>query len=213
VVGTIANKWFLHNDLATAHSYTAGNFEVDGTFTLTGSTAVSSILDEDNMASDSATALATQQSIKAYADGKVSDTAYDATSWNAVTTIAPSKNAVRDQIETMLTSIATKQIATTQTLSDGANISWNIASGNHATVTLAGNRTLDNPTNMVAGQMHYLIVIQDGTGGRTLSFGSAYLFEDAIDPSVSSGASDKDIFQFYCDGTNMINIDSKFNVG
>ncbi len=31
----------------------------------------------------------------------VSDIAYDATSWNGVTTIAPSKNAVRDKIESM----------------------------------------------------------------------------------------------------------------
>lgn len=36
-----------------------------------------------------------------YADWKVSDTAYDATSWDWVTTIAPSKNAVRDKIETL----------------------------------------------------------------------------------------------------------------
>jgi microcystin-dependent protein len=36
----------------------------------------------------------------------VSDTAYDATSWNGVTTIAPSKNAVRDKIDTMDTAIA-----------------------------------------------------------------------------------------------------------
>lgn len=35
------------------------------------------------------------------ASGFISDTAYDATSWNAVTTIAPSKNAVRDKIETI----------------------------------------------------------------------------------------------------------------
>lgn len=35
-------------------------------------------------------------------DAKVSDTAYDATSWNGVTSIAPSKNAVRDQIESMV---------------------------------------------------------------------------------------------------------------
>ena len=41
---------------------------VDGSLTLTGSTAVTSILDEDAMGSDSATALATQQSIKAYVD-------------------------------------------------------------------------------------------------------------------------------------------------
>jgi hypothetical protein len=38
----------------------------------------------------------------------VSDVAYDATTWDGVTTDAPSKNAVRDQIETMLTSIAAK---------------------------------------------------------------------------------------------------------
>jgi len=40
----------------------------------------------------------------AYAEmggSSVSDTAYDATSWNGVTTIAPSKNAVRDKIESL----------------------------------------------------------------------------------------------------------------
>ena len=45
-----------------------GNTEISGSLTLGSSTAVSSVLDEDNMASNSATALATQQSIKAYVD-------------------------------------------------------------------------------------------------------------------------------------------------
>ena len=44
------------------------NTEISGSLTLGSSTAVSSVLDEDNFASDSATALATQQSIKAYVD-------------------------------------------------------------------------------------------------------------------------------------------------
>jgi hypothetical protein len=48
-----------------------GNTEISGNLTLGSSTAVSSVLDEDNMASDSATALATQQSIKAYVDAQV----------------------------------------------------------------------------------------------------------------------------------------------
>jgi len=38
----------------------------------TGAVVVTNILDEDNMASDSATALATQQSIKAYVDSQIS---------------------------------------------------------------------------------------------------------------------------------------------
>ena len=42
---------------------------------------------------------ATNTTSNAYADAKVSDTAYDATSWNGVTTIAPSKNAIRDKIQ------------------------------------------------------------------------------------------------------------------
>lgn len=58
----------------------------------------------------------------------ISDTAYDATSWDSVTTIAASKNAVRDQIETMLTSIAGKEPAiTTLAVTKGGT---GIASGN-----------------------------------------------------------------------------------
>lgn len=45
--------------------------------------------------------------------GSVSDTAYDATSWNGVTTIAPSKNAVRDKFEA-LTSYKIIQVVNTQ---------------------------------------------------------------------------------------------------
>ncbi len=48
-------------------------------------------------------------------DAKVSDTAYDATSWNGVTTIAPSKNAVRDEVEVLVTSIAGKEPTITAT--------------------------------------------------------------------------------------------------
>ncbi len=54
----------------------ATTIDVNGTLAFdslkgTGATTVTNILDEDNMASDSATALATQQSIKAYVDSQV----------------------------------------------------------------------------------------------------------------------------------------------
>jgi len=50
--------------------YIDGTANVDS-LTLTSGSTVTTILDEDNMASDSATALATQQSIKAYVDSQV----------------------------------------------------------------------------------------------------------------------------------------------
>lgn len=40
--------------------------------------------------------------VQSQIDGKVSDTAYNEASWNGVTSVAPSKNAVRDQIESIL---------------------------------------------------------------------------------------------------------------
>ena len=50
-----------------------GNLDVGSTFTISnGSVGITAILDEDTMSSDSATALATQQSIKAYVDTQIS---------------------------------------------------------------------------------------------------------------------------------------------
>ena len=50
----------------------SGNTTVGGTLGFAAGVTVNTILDEDNMASDSATALATQQSIKAYVDAATS---------------------------------------------------------------------------------------------------------------------------------------------
>ena len=73
----------------------AGAQTLTGTKTLnsfkgTGAVTVTNILDEDNMASDSATALATQQSIKAYIDSASgeSDTLQDVTSRGATSNVA-----------------------------------------------------------------------------------------------------------------------------
>ena len=48
------------------------SFKVKNGLIIGTSTEVTSIVDEDNMASNSATALATQQSIKAYVDSEIS---------------------------------------------------------------------------------------------------------------------------------------------
>lgn len=88
-------------------------------------------------------------------------------------------------------------------LSDVANISWNLDNAQTATVTLGGNRTLDNPTNMHAGATYILRVEQDSTGSRTLAYGTAYMFPGGTDPVLTTTALATDILSFYCDGTNM----------
>ena len=88
----------------------------------------------------------------------------------------------------------------TQTLTDGATITWNAASGRIATVTLGGNRTMAAPTNLKAG--HYtLTVIQDGTGSRTLTWNGAFKWPAQTAPTLSTAANARDILTFVSDGT------------
>lgn len=95
------------------------------------------------------------------------------------------------------------KLYSTQTLTDGATINWNLAQGAMASVTLGGNRTLANPTNLVNGASYLLIIRQDGNGNRTLNFGAAYKFAGGNDPTLSTGANAIDIIAFISDGTNL----------
>ena len=88
-----------------------------------------------------------------------------------------------------------------QTLTDGATITWNASTQQVAKVTLGGNRTLSAPTNGVAGQFISLAVIQDGTGSRTLTWNSAYVFTGATAPTLTTTASKADVFVFRYNGT------------
>lgn len=90
-----------------------------------------------------------------------------------------------------------------QVLTDGANIAWNLNTHQSARVTLSGNRTLDAPSNMRDGGAYALLIKQDATGGRTLSFHSTYLFEGGVDPTLSTAASATDLLVCVSDGTSM----------
>ncbi len=92
------------------------------------------------------------------------------------------------------------------TLTDAANISWNLDTNKVASVTLAGNRTLDNPTNLKDGATYILIVKQDATGTRTLAYGTAYKWPSGNAPVLSTGANDVDILSFISDGTSMFGV-------
>ena len=79
-------------------------------------------------------------------------------------------------------------VADIQALTDGTNISIDFNVGQNFTVTLAGNRTLDNPDNCVAGQVGSIFVVQDGTGSRTLAYGTSWDFPGGTAPTLSTDA-------------------------
>lgn len=97
-------------------------------------------------------------------------------------------------------------------LTDGASIAWDHAASDIATVTLAGNRTIANPTNPRAGTF-ILKVTQDATGSRTLAFDTNYHFPGGTAPTLSTTANAVDILTFVNFGDGILHcvatLDSK----
>lgn len=96
------------------------------------------------------------------------------------------------------------QRAEITTLTDGATITPDMDDSNNFVVTLGGNRTMANPSNLTAGQSGSIFIIQDGTGSRTLSFGSYYDFAGGTAPTLSTDASAVDRIDYVVRSTTSI---------
>ena len=77
-------------------------------------------------------------------------------------------------------------VATIDTLTDAATITPDFAAGVNFTVTLGGNRTIANPSNLTAGQSGSIFLVQDATGSRTLSWGAYWDFAGGAAPTLST---------------------------
>lgn len=90
-------------------------------------------------------------------------------------------------------------------LTDAATIATNAALGNVFTVTLGGNRTLANPTNLVSGGTYIWIVTQS-TGSHTLAFGSAFKWPSGVAPTLSTAAGAVDMISSVYNGSILISV-------
>ena len=98
------------------------------------------------------------------------------------------------------------------TLTDGSSIDWNVLTSPVAKVTLAGNRTLNAATGAQAGQFVSLLIIQDGTGSRTVTFNAAYEFKDDTAPTLTTTAAKGDLFVFRYNGSKFLEVGRNQNL-
>tara|TARA_B110000259_G_scaffold25691_2_gene26474 strand:- start:10759 stop:11487 length:729 start_codon:yes stop_codon:yes gene_type:complete len=89
-------------------------------------------------------------------------------------------------------------------LTDGATITPDFALANNFSVTLAGNRTLANPTNIAVGQSGSIFITQDGTGSRTLAYGSFWDFTTGAAPALTTTAAGVDRIDYIVRTTGSI---------
>ncbi len=98
------------------------------------------------------------------------------------------------------------------TLTDGSTVSWNALTESVAKVTLGGNRTLGSASSGVTGQFISLLIIQDGTGSRTLTWNAAYEFKDDTAPTLTTTAAKGDLFVFRYNGSKWLEVGRNQNL-
>lgn len=91
------------------------------------------------------------------------------------------------------------------TLTDAATIVFDLSTGVNFKVTLGGNRTLAYPTNS-KNQSGSILILQDGTGSRTLAYAAFWFFPGGTKPVLSTAANSYDLLTYTV-------IDGTFTVG
>lgn len=90
------------------------------------------------------------------------------------------------------------------TLTDAATIAVDMSTFINAVVTLGGNRTLGSPTNEKVGQTGYIRIVQDGTGSRTLAYGTDWEFAGGTAPVLTTTAAAQDLLFYTVLASNRI---------
>ena len=99
------------------------------------------------------------------------------------------------------------------TLTDASTIAVDMSVGNNFSVTLGGNRTLGNPTNLTAGQSGIIFITQDGTGSRTLAYSSYWDFPSQTAPTLTTTANAVDVLVYTVRSSTSIAAQLLTNIG
>ena len=95
---------------------------------------------------------------------------------------------------------------TESTLTDQATVTWDASTQDVCKLTLGGNRTLAAPTNNTTGQFISILVIQDGTGSRTLTWNAVFEFASDTAPTLTTTANLGDVFVFRYNGSKWLEV-------
>ena len=101
---------------------------------------------------------------------------------------------------------------TESTLTDQATVTWDASTQDVCKLTLGGNRTLAAPTNSTTGQFISILVIQDGTGSRTLTWNAVFEFAADTAPTLTTTASKGDVFVFRYNGSKWLEVGRNQNL-
>lgn len=81
------------------------------------------------------------------------------------------------------------------TVTEGPTTTVDCNAGNSQVLTLTGNRVMAAPVNAADGSVLWLVVQQDATGSRTLSWNAVFYFENGSAPTLGTTPGAIDVFE------------------
>ena len=97
-------------------------------------------------------------------------------------------------------------VAPEATLTDASTVTINALTQSVSKVTLGGNRTIGLASGGVSGAFISILIIQDGTGSRTVSWNAAYEFAADTAPTLTTTANLGDLFVFRYNGAKWLEV-------
>ena len=95
-------------------------------------------------------------------------------------------------------------VGATQTANASGSTTLDYDTYQNFVLTATGNVTLANPSTESAGQSGIIVLIQDGTGSRTLSTGTDYEWPAGTTGTISTAASSVDVIPYFVDASNSV---------
>jgi hypothetical protein len=182
----------------------ASNAAIAGSKIVSGTTSTIGVVQlTDSISSTSTTTAATPNSVK---------TAYDLANAALPKSGGAMTGAVVFASGQTISGYA--QLATAQSFTAGqrgavvsvagsGTVVINLALGNNFAATLSGTTTFGLPSGMTAGQSGALVLSQDGTGSRLVSF-SGWKFPGGTAPTATTTASGIDLVVYYVESASRI---------
>ena len=82
-------------------------------------------------------------------------------------------------------------------LTSASSVTIDFSLSNHFSCTMGHNITFANPTTESVGQSGTIVLTQDGTGSRTASWGSQFLWAEGTAPTLSTAAAAVDRIDYF----------------
>lgn len=109
----------------------------------------------------------------------------------------PNKFGIDPKIYQAIVLTAQEQVNTSAQLTDAVTITTDASIADNFYVTLAGNRTMDVPTNSVDWKRIRYVITQDAVGSRTLAWHMDFRFSATLpSPTLTITALYTDILEF-----------------